>query len=39
MAQDATRRSSDDQVVIPPLNVLPTEQLNEPKIEGLAYIS
>jgi len=36
IAQDATRRASDDQVVIAPSNVLTTEHLNEPEIEGLA---
>ncbi|KAJ8429115.1 hypothetical protein Cgig2_023475 [Carnegiea gigantea] len=36
--QDATRRASDDQVIIAPSNVLTAEHLNELEIEGLAYI-
>ncbi|KAJ8433394.1 LOW QUALITY PROTEIN: hypothetical protein Cgig2_028994 [Carnegiea gigantea] len=33
IAQDATRRASDDQVVIAPSNVLTAKHLNEPEIE------
>ena len=38
IAQDATRRASDDQVVIAPSNVLIAEHWNKQEIEGLAYI-
>ncbi|KAJ8431662.1 hypothetical protein Cgig2_008594 [Carnegiea gigantea] len=34
IAQDATRGSSDDQVVVAPSNVLAAEHLNEPDVEG-----